>query len=69
VLLSKLQKLKNKLAHQALLTSSEREELRKITERLEDYKLLSEKWGIKAILPREIIRKVLEDFGVKLAKK
>jgi DNA-binding MarR family transcriptional regulator len=69
VLLSKLQKLKNKLAHQALLTSSEREELRKITERLEDYKLLSEKWGIEVILPREIIRKVLEDFGVKLAKK
>jgi type I site-specific restriction-modification system R (restriction) subunit len=68
VLLTRFQELSNKLAHQALLTKSEKEELEKISGRLESYKELSEKWGLRVILPRETIRKVLEDFGVKLAK-
>jgi hypothetical protein len=68
VLLTRFQELRDKLAHQALLTKSEKEELEKISGRLESYKDLSEKWGLRVILPRETIRKVLEDFGVKLAK-
>ncbi|MEM2896660.1 MAG: helix-turn-helix domain-containing protein [Candidatus Bathyarchaeia archaeon] len=69
ILYSRLRELRNKLVHQALLTSSEKEELREMTEMLEGYKSLSEKWGLKVLLPREAIRKVLDDFGVKLAKK
>jgi len=68
VFLARFQELRDKLAHQALLTESEKEELEKISGRLESYKDLSEKWGLRVILPRETIRKVLEDFGVKLAR-
>jgi len=68
IVLSRLRELRNKLAHQALLTERERDELQRAIERLEGYKELGEKWGIRAILPRDVIRKVLEDLGVGLRK-
>lgn len=67
--LSRFRELRNKLVHQALITRKEIEELEKMKERLEGYKVLSEKWGIQAILPRDVVRKVLEDLGVRLGKK
>ena len=67
--LSRFQEMRNKLAHQALLTRNEIEELERIKGRFEGYKALSEKWGIQSILPRDIVRKVLEDLGVRLGKK
>jgi len=69
IFLSRFQELRNRLVHQALLTRKEIEELEKLKERFEGYKELSEKWGIQAILPRDIIRKVLEDLGVRLGNK
>jgi hypothetical protein len=69
ILLSRFRELKNRLAHQALSTKDEIEELEKIKERFEGYKTLSEKWGLKVVLPREAVRKVLEDLGVRLGKK
>ena len=55
--------------HQALLTREEKEELERMKEKFEGYKALSEKWGLQAILPRDVVRKVLEDLGVRLEKK
>jgi len=69
VFLSRFQELRNKLAHRALLMKNEIEELERMKERFEGYRVLSEKWGIQVILPRDVVRKVLEDFGVKLGKK
>ncbi|MEM2889467.1 MAG: hypothetical protein QXR42_08385 [Candidatus Bathyarchaeia archaeon] len=69
VFLSRFMELRNKLAHRVLLTREETEELEKMKERFEGYKVLSEKWGLQSILPREIVRKVLEDLGVKLGEK
>lgn len=69
IFLSRYRELRNKLVHQALLTNREIEELRRAKERFEGYKELSEKWGIQVILPRAVIRKVLDDLGVKLGKK
>jgi len=69
IILSRFRELKSKLIHQALLTNKEMEELRKAKERLEGYKELSERWGFQVILPRDVIRKVLDDLGVKLGKK
>jgi len=67
--LSRFKELGDKLAHQALLTREEMEGLERMKERFEGYKTLSSKWGIQAILPREVIRKALEDLGVRLGKK
>lgn len=66
--LSRFRELRNKLVHSALLTGKEIEELERTKERFEGYKVLSEKWGIQIILPRDIVRKVLEDLGVRLGK-
>lgn len=67
--LSRFRELRNKLAHKALLTRNEIEELERMKERFEGYKVLGEKWGIRTILPRDVVRKVLEDLGVKLGEK
>jgi hypothetical protein len=67
--LSRFRELRNRLAHQALLTKDEIEEFEKIKERFEGYKTFSEKWGLSVVLPREVVRKVLEDLGVRLGKK
>lgn len=69
VFLSRFRELRNKLVHRALLTKKEIEELERAKKRFEGYKELSEKWGIQVILPRQSVRKVLEDLGVKLGKK
>jgi hypothetical protein len=69
IFLSRFQGLRNKLSHKALLMRNEIEELERMKERFEGYKVLSEKWGIQVILPRDVVRKVLEDLGVKLGKK
>lgn len=69
IFLSRFGELRNKLAHRALLTKEETEELEKVKERFEGYKALSEKWGIQSILPKDVVRKVLEDLGVKLGEK
>jgi len=60
--------LRNKLAHRSLLTDEEIDELERAKKRFEGYGELSEKWGIQAILPRGVIRKVLDDLGVELGK-
>ena len=67
--LSRYRELRNKLVHRSLLTNKEIEELERAKERFEGYKELSEKWGIQSILPRDVIRKVLDDLGVDLGKK
>ena len=64
VFLLRFQDLRNKLMHQALLTENEVKKLESLKERFEGYKTLSEKWGIQSLLPRYVVRKVLEDFGV-----
>jgi len=69
IFLSRFRELREKLAHRALLTRNEIEELERMKERFEGYKVLGEKWGIQVILPRDVVRKVLEDLGVKLGKK
>jgi len=69
ILLSRFQELRNKLAHRVLLTKNEIEEFEKMKERFEGYEMLSEKWGLRVVLPREVIRKVLEDLGVRLGRK
>lgn len=69
ITLSRFHELRNKLVHQALLTREEKEELERMKEKFEGYKALSEKWGLQAILPRDVVRKVLEDLGVRLEKK
>ena len=69
IFLARFRELMNKLAHRALLTRNEIEELERMRESFEGYKMLGEKWGIQVILPRDVVRKVLEDLGVKLGKK
>ena len=69
ILLSRFRELRNRSVHQALLTTEEIEELTRMKERFEGYRELSEKWDIQAILPRDVVRKVLEDLGVRLEKK
>lgn len=69
VFLPRFHELRNKLAHKALLTPKEVEELERAKERFEGYRALGEKWGIQVILPRDVVRKVLEDLGVKLGEK
>jgi DNA-binding transcriptional regulator YhcF (GntR family) len=69
IFLARFRELRNKLAHQALLTREEMEELERIKRRFEGYDALSEKWGIQSILPKDVIRKVLEDLGVRFGKK
>lgn len=69
IFLSRFREMSNKLAHQALLTREEMEELKRMKGRFEGYKVLSEKWGFQSILPRDVVRKVLEDLGVRLGKK
>jgi len=69
IFLSRLRELRNKSSHQALLTAKELEELTRMKERFQGYRELSEKWGIQAILPRDVVRKVVEDLGVSLGKK
>jgi len=69
VFLSRFMELKNKLAHQVLLTPKEIDELERAKERFEGYRELSERWGLQAILPRDVIRKVLDDLGVELEEK
>ena len=66
--LSRFRELRNKLMHKSLLTKKEIEELERAKERFEGYKELSEKWGIKVILPRDAIRKVFDDLGVEIGK-
>jgi len=66
--LSRFRELRNKLAHRSLLTDEEIDELESAKERFEGYGELGEKWGIQAILPRGVIRKVLDDLGVELGK-
>jgi DNA-binding HxlR family transcriptional regulator len=68
IFLSRFRELRNKLVHRALLTKKEIEELERAKDRFEGYKELGEKWGIQVILPRQTVRKVLEDLGVKLGK-
>jgi len=67
--LSRFQELRNRSVHRALLTTEEIEELTRMKGRFEGYRELSEMWGIQAILPRDVVRKVLEDLGVRLGKK
>jgi len=67
IFLSRFRELRNKLAHRALLTKEEIEELERMNRRFEGYRALSEKWGLHSILPRDVIRKVLRDLGVGLA--
>jgi len=66
---SRFRDLRNKLAHEALLTRDEMKEFKKMKERFEGYRALSEKWGFEVVLPREIIQKILEDLGAKFGKK
>jgi hypothetical protein len=68
VFLSQFRELRNKLAHRSLLTDKEIGELERAKARFEGYRELSEKWGIQSILPRGVIRKVLDDLGVELGK-
>lgn len=66
VFLSRFRELRNKLAHEAFLTDREIYELERAKDRFEGYRELSEKWGLQVILPRDVIRKVLDDLGVEL---
>lgn len=69
IFLSRYSELRGRLVHRALLTAKEVEELTRIKARFEGYGELSERWGIQGILPRDVVRKVLEDLGVGLGKK
>ncbi len=66
--LDKFREMRNKIAHGILLTENERLEIGRLEKQLEGYKTLGEKWGMHIILPRMVIRKVLEDLGVKFGK-
>ena len=68
VILAKISDLRNKTAHQVLLTEKEKAEVDKLKEHFLSYESLSEKWGMLIILPRLVIHKVLEDLGVKFGK-
>lgn len=64
VLLNRYDELRNKIAHQSLISEKEIVNYKKILKRFEGYSELSNKWGLQSILPREVIRKVLTDLGV-----
>ncbi len=68
IFLAKFEDLRNKKAHNVLLTEKEKFEIEKLETQFEGYKNLSEKWGMHIILPRLVIHKVLEDLGVKFGK-
>lgn len=68
IFLAKFRDLRNKKAHNVLLTEKEKSEIEKLGMQFEGYKNLSEKWGMHIILPRLVIHKVLEDLGVKFGK-
>jgi hypothetical protein len=68
IFLAKFKDLRNKKAHNVLLTEKEKSEIGKLEMQFEGYKKLSEKWGMHIILPRLVIHKVLEDLGVKFGK-
>ncbi len=68
IFLAKFEDLRNKKAHNVLLTEKEKFEIEKLEMQFEGYKNLSEKWGMHIILPRLVIHKVLEDLGVKFGK-
>ena len=63
-LLNRYNEVRNKLAHQSLLSEKEIMDYQKIRKRFEGYSTLSNKWGLQSVLPREVIRKVLTDLGV-----
>lgn len=69
MLLAKFRDLRNKTVHGVLLTEKEKAEIERLRTYFEGYKLLSEKWGVRIILPRDAIRKVLKDLGVSIGKK
>lgn len=69
IFLSRFRELEDKLVHKALLTEKEIQELERAKERFEGYSELGDKWGIRVILPKDVVRKVLEDLGVKLEEK
>ena len=68
ILLAKLKDIRNKAAHQVLLTEKEKEEADMLTRQFLSYEELSRKWGMNIILPRLVIHKVLEDLGVKFGR-
>ncbi len=68
ILVSRFAELRNKLVHQSLLTKKEMMEIKRAVERFQGYSKLGEKWGVNVILPREVIRKVLEDLAIGLKK-
>jgi hypothetical protein len=68
ILLAKLKDIRNKAAHQVLLTEKEKEEVDMLTKQFLSYEELSRKWGMNIILPRLVIHKVLEDLGVKFGQ-
>lgn len=66
--LDKFKELRNKKVHDILLTERERLETENLEKQLEGYKILSEKWGMRIMLPRFVIQKILDDLGVKFGK-
>jgi len=68
MILSKFIDLRNRYAHQSLLSDKEKEEFDLLMKRYSGYEELSRKWGMTIILPREVIHKVLEDLGVKFGQ-
>lgn len=66
--LAKFKDLRNKKAHNVLLTKEEKVEIDKLEMQFKGYENLGEKWGMQIILPRLVIHKVLEDLGVKFGK-
>lgn len=60
--LDKFKEMRNKIAHGILLTENERLEIGRLEKQLEGYNILSKKWGMRIILPRQVIRKVLDDL-------
>ncbi len=68
VFLAKFMELRNKIAHGVLSTEIERAEVERSKMQFEGYKNLGDKWGMVVILPKSVIRKILEDLGVRLGK-
>lgn len=68
IFLAKFRDLRNKIAHNVLLTDKEKIEIEKLKLQFEGYEKLGEKWGMQIILPKIVIHKVLEDLGVKFGK-
>lgn len=64
VLLSRYNELKEKTTHRSMITDEEYSKHKKALERYEGYLELGERWGLRSILPRDVIKKVLADLGV-----